>query len=68
MPIKTHIIRAYLLEKGDTFITAGSEYKVKSNDGTVIKYGKRYDHGYLYFGTLYTMGANSRERVLLIIN
>jgi Lhr-like helicase len=65
--VKTEIIRAYLLEKGDQFILQGRIYRVLSNDGEKVRYSTwtNYDQHNTY-GTVSDMSAASRERLILI--
>ena len=55
LPPNTEMIRAYLLEVGDWFISCGIEYKVLDKRG-----------GKIYYTNDHRMGENSRERILLI--
>lgn len=61
------IIRAYLLEKGDIFQLQNVSYYVQKIEEGVIYYGfvSQLENG----GTAnHTMGAKSREKILLITN
>lgn len=59
------IIRAYLLEAGDVFKRGAYKYRVRNvYKGKIYYYHLQEDGG----ATMQQMGANSREKLILITN
>jgi hypothetical protein len=65
--MKTELLRAFLLEPGDMFLYLGIKRKVISNDGLYITYSSYNDFGNSFSGCE-RMGANSKERIELVIS
>lgn len=62
------MIRAYLLEKGDIFKITGRKYIAHKIENGKIFYHPVKEENSKSFARHSTMGANSREKLILITN